>query len=84
MAGHHKIAQGPFYAFPTGVSAYHTFGGLIINDKAQVLDLQKQPIKNLYATPPTAAMFREPYAGGVASAGTFGYIAGKVIAKGSV
>ncbi|KTE92938.1 FAD-dependent oxidoreductase [Desulfitobacterium hafniense] len=84
VGGHFKVAAGPFYAFPTGVAIYHTFGGLIINEKAQVLDLQRQPIANLYAAPPTAAMFREPYAGGIASAGTFGYIAGKVIAKGSV
>lgn len=79
-----KIAKGPFYAVTVGTCAYHTFGGLVINEKAQVLDIQKQPIKNLYACPPTAAMFREPYGGGVASAGTFGYIAGKVITKGSV
>lgn len=84
VAVHHKIAQGPFYAFPTGVCAYHTFGGLVINEKAQVLDIQRQPIKNLYAAPPTAAMFKEPYGGGVAAAGTFGYIAAKVITKGSV
>ncbi|ACL18529.1 FAD-dependent oxidoreductase [Desulfitobacterium hafniense] len=84
VAGHHKIAQGPFYAFPTGTCAYHTFGGLVINEKAQVLDVQRQPIKNLYAAPPTAAMFKEPYGGGVAAAGTFGYIAAKVITKGSV
>lgn len=84
VAGHNKIAQGPFYAFPTGTCAYHTFGGLVINEKAQVLDIQRQPIPNLYAAPPTAAIFKEPYGGGVAAAGTFGYIAGKVITKGSV
>lgn len=60
VGGHFKVAAGPFYAFPTGVAIYHTFGGLIINEKAQVLDLQRQPIANLYAAPPTAAMLSVP------------------------
>ena len=82
IRGHYKFATAPFYAVPTGVSCYHTFGGLAINESAQVLDLQKQPIPNLYACPPVAGgVFREPYTGGIAVAGTFGYIAGKSASK---
>lgn len=82
VSGHFKFSTGPFYAVPTGVSCYHTFGGLAINEHAQVLDLQKQAIPNLYACPPVAGgVFREPYTGGIAVAGTFGYIAGKSVSK---
>ncbi len=80
-ANHEPIETGPFYAIPVMPNAYHTFGGLAINENAQVLDVQFKPIANLYAAPPTAAMFREVYCGGIASAGTFGYIAGKHCAK---
>lgn len=81
LAGHNKIAQGPFYALPITSNVYHTFGGLAINENAQVLDIQREPIPNLYACPPCAAIFREVYCGGIASAGVFGYIAGKHITK---
>jgi len=76
-----KIVTPPFYALPVTTCIYHTFGGLAINDNAQVLDLNREPIPNLYACPPCAAIFREVYCGGIASAGTFGYIAGKHIAS---
>lgn len=79
--GYNKIAQGPFYALPITANVYHTFGGLAINENAQVLDIQRSPIPNLYACPPCAAIFREVYAGGIGSAGTFGYIAGKHVSK---
>lgn len=76
-----KLATGPYYAVPTGAVAYHTFGGLEINEDAQVMDVQREPIANLYACPPCAGIFREVYGGGIASAGTFGYLAGKHAAK---
>jgi len=76
-----KIETPPFYALPVTTSIYHTFGGLAINANAQVLDLNRQPIPNLYALPPTAAIFREVYCGCIGAAGTFGYIAGKHIAS---
>lgn len=80
VLNHNKIAQGPFYAVPVTANIYHTFGGVAINENAQVLDVQRTPIPNLYACPPCAGIFREVYTGGIASAGTFGYIAGKHIA----
>jgi succinate dehydrogenase/fumarate reductase flavoprotein subunit len=84
VQNHLPIETAPFYAVAVTSSAYHTFGGLVINENSQVLDLGRIPIPNLYACPPTAAMFREVYAGGIGSAGTFGYIAGKhAAAKGN-
>ena len=80
-ANPNKISTAPFYAVAVTPAVYHTFGGLLINEKAQVLDVQKEPIPNLYACPPVAGIFREVYGGGIASAGTFGYIAGKTAAK---
>lgn len=79
---HNKLAQGPYYAVAITAGVYHTFGGLEINENAQVLDIQRTPIPNLYACPPCAGgVFKEVYAGGIASAGVFGYLAGKHLAK---
>ncbi|NLP43972.1 MAG: FAD-dependent oxidoreductase [Peptococcaceae bacterium] len=78
---HNKIVAAPFYAIPVTTCIYHTFGGLAINTNAQVLDLNREPIPNLYACPPCAAIFREVYCGGIGVAGTYGYIAGKHIAS---
>jgi succinate dehydrogenase/fumarate reductase flavoprotein subunit len=69
----------PYYGILTVPNVYHPFGGLAINENAQVLDLDHAPIPGLYSCPPCAASFREVYGGGIASAGTFGYIAGKHI-----
>lgn len=72
--------MGPFYALPIACSIYYTFAGLDINENAQVMRLDGRPFPNLYACPPTAAMFSEVYFGGNAVAGTFGYIAAHHIA----
>jgi succinate dehydrogenase/fumarate reductase flavoprotein subunit len=75
------LATPPYYGILTVPNVYHVFGGLAINENAQVLNLNRDPISGLYATPPCAGdVFREVYGGGIASAGTFGYIAGKHIA----
>ena len=72
------IEQPPFYAWPVIPGIYMCFGGLAINEKAQVLDQAKRPITGLYASFPTAGgIFREVYpATCVGLAGTFGWIAG--------
>ncbi len=76
--GHYKISTPPFYAIPTTSQIYCTFGGIEINEKTEVLDHQRRPIRGLYAVPPAAGgIFNSVYMGGIAVAGTFGYIAGK-------
>lgn len=75
------FSEPPFYAIPVTAAIYHTFGGLAINENAQVLGFDFSPIPNLFACPPCAGIFREVYGGGIASAGTFGYIAGKYIGR---
>ena len=73
-----KIETPPFYAFPVTPWVYSCAGGVAINKDAQVLDIDKRPIAGLYAVPPTAGgIMREVYTGGIATAGTFGWIAGK-------
>lgn len=41
--------KGPFYACRLWPRVHHTMGGLEINDKAQVLDVEGKPIQGLYA-----------------------------------
>jgi succinate dehydrogenase/fumarate reductase flavoprotein subunit len=72
-----KLATAPFYAWPFTAGVVYTMGGLAINTSAQVLDQQRLPIPGLYASPPCAGgVFRDYYGGSIASAGTFGWIAG--------
>ena len=73
-----KIESPPFYAIPVTVKIYANFGGLAMNEYAQVLDSQNQPIPRLYACPPTAGgVMRSIYTGMIGCAGTFGWIAGQ-------
>ena len=76
-----KIEKPPFYAIPTSPRVYACFGGLAINQYAQVLDTQQAPVPNLYAIPPTAGgVMRNVYTGMIGCGGTFGWIAGNYIA----
>ena len=43
------IRQGPFYAVKLVMGSLGTFAGLKVNEQAQVLDAQGQPIAGLYA-----------------------------------
>ena len=77
-----KLEHGPFYAWAFTAGVVYTMGGLAINTKAEVLDSQRAPIRGLYATPPCAGgVFRDYYGGSIASAGIFGYIAGRNAAE---
>lgn len=77
-SGGHAIRKGPFYAIPVTTDPYIMHGGLRINGDAQVLDAQGAPIPNLYAPPPLGGGIQNGvYTGAIASAGTFGYLAGK-------
>ena len=44
-----QIKTGPFYAFPSTAVILGTYGGILINGKAQVLDVHGDPIPGLYA-----------------------------------
>lgn len=67
------IATPSFYAFPVQAAPYATFGGVAIDENAQVLDLNRKPIAGLYATVPCAGgVFYEFYTGTIASAGITG------------
>ncbi len=46
------IVEPPFYALPIRNAIFATFGGVAINEKAQVLDGSRRPIAGLYATEP--------------------------------
>ncbi|MBR9981781.1 MAG: flavocytochrome c [Desulfatitalea sp.] len=43
------IAVGPFYACRCWPKVHHTMGGVQINDKAQVIGLNRKPVPGLYA-----------------------------------
>ena len=43
------ISQAPFYAMRGAPKLHHTMGGVKINNKAQVLNIDDEPIKGLYA-----------------------------------
>ena len=43
------IQQAPFYAMRVWPKVHYTMGGILINTKAQVLDLNQQPILGFYA-----------------------------------
>lgn len=67
------LAKPPFHAVPVTPAVFANFGGLAINDKAQVLDCAHQPIAGLYATFPCAgSLMHEYYGGGIAHAGVTG------------
>ncbi len=76
--------KGPFYAFPFESGMTATFGGPKINIKAQVVNLEDEPIKGLYAAGNAAGgLFFGDYLGGTQLGGAtvFGRIAACHIAQ---
>lgn len=76
------IAKAPFHALITTpvMCSFHTLGGLKINTKAEVVDLDGNPIPNLYAAGRTSCGIFGEYPGSgssVADSLTFGRIAGQ-------
>ncbi len=80
------LTQAPFYAFPIHSGDIGTNGGLVIDERAQVLDTAGQPIAGLYATGNcTASVMGGSYPGAGSTLGpamTFGWIAGHSVAAG--
>lgn len=80
----HKMDKSPFYAFPFESGMTATFGGPKINSNAQVLNLEDEPIKGLYAAGNAAGgLFFLDYIGGTQLGGAivFGRIAARHIAQ---
>ena len=76
------VAAGPFYAVEIKPATLGTMGGLLLNDKAQVLDDAGQPIANLYAAGEVANsqfLYKEYPASGtsISISTSFGIIAGE-------
>ncbi|MGC6471588.1 MAG: FAD-binding protein [Parvibaculales bacterium] len=75
------IENGPFYAMPIYPGDIGTNGGMVTNEKAQVIGENDQPIDGLYAIGNNAASsMGESYPGAGVTIGpalTFGYIAAR-------
>lgn len=77
------VATGPFYAFPFEGGMTATFGGPLINTKAQVQNNELKSIPGLYAAGNAAGgLFYRNYIGGAqfGAATVFGRIAGREMA----
>jgi succinate dehydrogenase/fumarate reductase flavoprotein subunit len=67
------IDRPPFYVIEALPAISFTFGGLIVDSDAQVLDGEGRPIRGLYAAGADAGgLYVRAYAGGLAAALTFG------------
>ena len=79
------IAKAPFYALQVFPGAIGTKGGTRVNERAQVIDVHGRPIEGLYAAGNVMAGITGPgYPGAgstIATAMTFGYIAGNDAAQ---
>jgi len=55
------IEKPPYRAYPVTCGITFTFGGVKINDKAQVLNSLHKPIKGLYASGDIVGLFFHNY-----------------------
>ena len=75
------LEEGPFYIFETIPNVKNTYGGLVIDDGARVLDADGNPIVGLYAAGETAGNYNivrpsaSYYGGNLHRGATFGYTA---------
>jgi tricarballylate dehydrogenase len=81
-----RLDSPPFYAYPVTCGITFTFGGIKINDKAEVLDTEGNIIRGLYAAGEiTGGSFYHNYPGGAGlmKGAVFGRIAGMSAANGN-
>ncbi|HEY4538034.1 MAG TPA: flavocytochrome c [Erysipelothrix sp.] len=79
-----SLAKGPYYIEKAAPSVHHTMGGLVINDKTEVLNKDGQPIPGLYAAGElTGVIHGSNRLGGNAITDiiVFGRIAGQEVSK---
>ena len=75
--------EGTLYGFKYGVGAHYFMGGILINDKTQVLDEDENPIDGLYAAGEVTGGFHGTQridGSGIGDSFTFGRIAGRELA----
>ena len=72
------VKEGPFYALEIGPTMLNTQGGAKRNEKAEVLDVNGDPIPHLYSAGEMGALFADMYNGGgnLGECVAFGRIAG--------
>ena len=76
-----SMEEGPFYLFETIPNVKNTYGGLVIDASARVLNSQNEPIVGLYAAGETAGNYNivrptaSYYGGNLHRGATFGYTA---------
>ena len=72
------VKEGPFYAMEIGPTMLNTQGGAKRNEKAEVLDVNGDPIPHLYSAGEMGALFADMYNGGgnLGECVAFGRIAG--------
>ncbi len=86
---HHRgglksLAKGPFYIEKAVPSVHHTMGGLVINEKTEVLNEKDQPIPGLYAAGELTGVIQGTNRLGgnaITDIITFGRIAGQTVGK---
>lgn len=79
-----RIDTPPFYAYPVTGGVTFTFGGVLVNDDAQVMSVAYTPIPGLYACGEmVGGLFHYNYPGGsgLVSGSVFGRIAGANAAR---
>ncbi|MFJ7882399.1 FAD-dependent oxidoreductase [Pseudomonas sp. NPDC096917] len=77
------LDRGPYFAYPIISANVFTFGGLKVDEQAQVVNVDGDPIRNLYAAGETVGMYFGNYAGGtsVLKGLVFGRLAGQAAAQ---
>lgn len=76
------LVKPPFHAWPARPCIYACFGGIAVNTDFQAIDVNRKPIKGLYAAVPCAGgVLNTYYISAVANAAASGYVAGKSAAE---
>lgn len=77
------LDAGPYFAYPIISANVFTFGGLKVDEHAQVINCDGNPIENLYASGETVGLYFGNYAGGtsVLKGLVFGRLAGEAVAR---
>ena len=71
IASAQALATAPFYAMPIRIGTWGTYGGLVTNAKAAILDLDSNPIPGLYGS---GTVMEGGLSGGVPGGGYVGCI----------